>query len=185
MSSIDLAVEMQALGFGALRHHPPRGLQRRQRHRRAVQQPRQGFGSTRQAFTRRPECNGRRRAALRRVRRLEEAGVIAGYAAQVVPERVGLGLTAYINVRLEKHTESHKRNPMDVFRASVQGWPEVVECAALAGEMGADVPLVQLVSRLWADGRDELGGAVDNSAIVQRWERINDVTLAPQDPKKD
>jgi Lrp/AsnC family leucine-responsive transcriptional regulator len=38
-------------------------------------------------------------------------------------------------VRLEKHTESHKRNPMDVFRASVQTWPEVVECAALTGEM--------------------------------------------------
>ena len=51
------------------------------------------------------------------------------------PKRVGLGLTAYLNVRLEKHTESHKRNPMDLFRASVQTWPEVVECAALTGEM--------------------------------------------------
>ena len=74
-------------------------------------------------------------AVLRRVRRLEESGVIAGYVALVKPERVGLGLTAYINVRLEKHTESHKRNPMDLFRASVQTWPEVVECAALTGEM--------------------------------------------------
>lgn len=74
-------------------------------------------------------------AVLRRVKRLEEAGVIDRYVALVRPESVGLGLTAYINVRLEKHTESHKRNPMDVFRASVQGWPEVVECAALTGEM--------------------------------------------------
>lgn len=74
-------------------------------------------------------------AALRRVKRLEEAGVIAGYAALVAPERVGLGLTAYINVRLEKHTESHKRNPMDLFAASVQAWPEVAECSALTGEM--------------------------------------------------
>ena len=74
-------------------------------------------------------------AALRRVKRLEEAKVIAGYVALVAPERVGLGLTAYINVRLEKHTETHKRNPMDLFRASVQTWPEVVECAALTGEM--------------------------------------------------
>ena len=46
-----------------------------------------------------------------------------------------MGLTAYINVRLEKHSEMHKRNPMDLFRASVQAWPEVVECAALTGEM--------------------------------------------------
>lgn len=74
-------------------------------------------------------------AALRRVRRMEEAGVIVGYVAVVLPERVGLGLTAYINVRLEKHTESHKRNPMDAFKAAVQAWPEVVECAALTGEM--------------------------------------------------
>lgn len=74
-------------------------------------------------------------AVLRRVKRLEEAKVIDRYVALVRPESVGLGLTAYINVRLEKHTESHKRNPMDLFRASVQTWPEVVECAALTGEM--------------------------------------------------
>jgi Lrp/AsnC family transcriptional regulator, leucine-responsive regulatory protein len=74
-------------------------------------------------------------AVLRRVKRLEEAGVIDRYVALVNPEAVGLGLTAYLNVRLEKHTESHKRNPMDLFRASVQNWPEVVECAALSGEM--------------------------------------------------
>lgn len=74
-------------------------------------------------------------ATLRRVKRLEEAGVIAGYMAVVPPERVGLGLTAYLNVRLEKHTETHKRNPMDLFRAAVQTWPEVVECVSLTGEM--------------------------------------------------
>lgn len=74
-------------------------------------------------------------ATLRRVKRLEEAGAIAGYVAIVPPERVGLGLTAYINVRLEKHTESHKRNPMDAFKAAVQAWPEVVECVALTGEI--------------------------------------------------
>ena len=38
-------------------------------------------------------------------------------------------------MRLEKHAEVHKRNPMDLFRAAVQTWPEVVECAALTGEM--------------------------------------------------
>ncbi len=74
-------------------------------------------------------------AVLRRVKRLEDSGVIDRYVALLKPALVGLGLTAYINVRLEKHTESHKRNPMDLFRASVQTWPEVVECAALSGEM--------------------------------------------------
>ncbi|XVJ71952.1 MAG: Lrp/AsnC family transcriptional regulator [Rhizobacter sp.] len=74
-------------------------------------------------------------AVLRRVKRLEDERVISRYVALVEPERVGLALTAYINVRLEKHSEVHKRNPMDLFRASVQTWPEVVECAALTGEM--------------------------------------------------
>lgn len=74
-------------------------------------------------------------AVLRRVRRLEESGAIQAYVALVRPEKVGLSLTAYINVRLEKQTESHKRNPMDLFRAAVQTWPEVVECAALTGDM--------------------------------------------------
>ena len=74
-------------------------------------------------------------AVLRRVKRLEEVRAIARYVALVRPEAVGLGLTAYLNVRLEKNTETHKRNPMDVFRAAVQSWPEVVECVALTGEM--------------------------------------------------
>lgn len=74
-------------------------------------------------------------AALRRVKRLEEAGAVVAYVALLSPERVGLPLTAYLNVRLEKHTERHKRNPMDLFKAAVQTWPEVVECASLTGEM--------------------------------------------------
>ena len=74
-------------------------------------------------------------AVLRRVKRLEGSGVIDRYVALVNPEKVGLDLTAHLNVRLEKHTDSHKRNPMDLFRASVHVWPEVVECAALTGEM--------------------------------------------------
>ena len=74
-------------------------------------------------------------AVLRRVKRLEESGVIDRYVALVKPEKVGLNLTAHLNVRLEKYTESHKRNPMDIFRASVQAWPEVVECVALTGDM--------------------------------------------------
>ena len=72
-------------------------------------------------------------ATLRRVKRLEESGVVTGYVALVAPERVGLGLTAYVNVRLAKHNDP--RSPIDAFAAAVQAWPEVVECSALTGEM--------------------------------------------------
>ncbi|MGS5089131.1 Lrp/AsnC family transcriptional regulator [Hydrogenophaga sp. A37] len=81
-------------------------------------------------------------AVLRRVKRLEDSGVIDRYVALLKPEAVGLGLTAYVNVRLEKHADSNKRNPMDLFRASVLSWPEVVECAALTGEMDFQLRLM-------------------------------------------
>jgi len=70
-------------------------------------------------------------AALRRVKRLEESGVIAGYVALVRAKKIGLGLTAYINVRMEKHTGGDKRSPMDLFAAAVQTWPEVIDCVSL------------------------------------------------------
>ena len=81
-------------------------------------------------------------AVLRRVRRLEETGVIARYVALVQPEAVGLGLTAHVTVRLEKHADGNKRNPMDEFRAAVQAWHEVVECVALTGDMDYQLRLV-------------------------------------------
>jgi Lrp/AsnC family leucine-responsive transcriptional regulator len=74
-------------------------------------------------------------AALRRVRRMEETGVIAGYAAMIRARRVGLGLTAYVNVRLEKHSGRSKRTPMDDFAAELATWNEVVECVSLSGDM--------------------------------------------------
>lgn len=74
-------------------------------------------------------------ATLRRVKRLEETGVIAGYVALVRGKKIGLGLTAYINVRMEKHTGGDKRSPMDLFAAAVLTWPEVIDCVSLTGEM--------------------------------------------------
>jgi Lrp/AsnC family leucine-responsive transcriptional regulator len=42
---------------------------------------------------------------LRRIRRLEVSGVIRQYVALLEPHSIGLGLLAYVNVRLEKHGE--------------------------------------------------------------------------------
>ena len=74
-------------------------------------------------------------AVQRRLRRLEQVGVIRGYTAVLDPATLGLGLSAVINVRLEKHRADNLRSPLDAFRAAVAGWPEVVECLALTGEM--------------------------------------------------
>nr|WP_179591048.1 Lrp/AsnC family transcriptional regulator [Pigmentiphaga litoralis] len=71
---------------------------------------------------------------LRRVRRLEDGGVIRQYVALVDADKVGLGLLAYVSVRLQKHVGgSHL--PIDEFARDVQRWPEVVACYAMTGDM--------------------------------------------------
>jgi Lrp/AsnC family transcriptional regulator, leucine-responsive regulatory protein len=75
---------------------------------------------------------------LRRIRNLEESGVIRQYVALLDPDKLGLGLLAYVNVRLEKHSEAPSaaaRSPRADFAASVGDWPEVVACYAMTGEM--------------------------------------------------
>jgi Lrp/AsnC family leucine-responsive transcriptional regulator len=74
---------------------------------------------------------------LRRIKHLEETGVIRQYVALLDAEKIGLGLLAYVNVRLEKHSEggSSSRPPRVDFAASVGNWPEVVACYAMTGEM--------------------------------------------------
>ncbi|MGE4366801.1 MAG: Lrp/AsnC family transcriptional regulator [Thermomonas sp.] len=70
-------------------------------------------------------------ACLRRVQRLERAGVIAGYRAEVDPEKLGLGLQAFVRVQLKSHDAAR----IAVFAEQVNGWPEIVACHALTGDM--------------------------------------------------
>src|SRR4051794_40156718 len=80
---------------------------------------------------------------LRRIKNLEEAGVIRQYVALLDPETIGLGLLAYVNVRLEKHgdpagaagSRAGNVSPRASFSASVANWPEVAACYAMTGEM--------------------------------------------------
>jgi Lrp/AsnC family leucine-responsive transcriptional regulator len=104
-------------------------------------------------------------ATLRRVKRLEEAGVISGYVALVAPERVGLGLTAYINVRLAKASSElgDRSSPTESFAAAVIAWPEVVECVALSGEM--DYLLRVLVRDMAHYSRFVMDGLLKHPAV--------------------
>ena len=76
---------------------------------------------------------------LRRIRRLEEGGVIRGYVALLDAQKLGLDLLAYVNVRLEKRgpTAAGREGVThaELFRAAVQTWPEVVACHAMTGDM--------------------------------------------------
>ena len=70
-------------------------------------------------------------ACLRRVQRLERDGVIAGYRAELDPERLGLGLHAFVRVQLRQHDPQ----TVEAFARSVNEWDEVVACNALTGDM--------------------------------------------------
>ena len=70
-------------------------------------------------------------ACLRRVQRMEAAGVITGYGARLDPLALGLGLQAFVRVQLQKHGQESVAH----FAQNVQDWDEVVTCHALTGDM--------------------------------------------------
>jgi Lrp/AsnC family leucine-responsive transcriptional regulator len=65
----------------------------------------------------------------RRVRLLEEAGVIKGYVAVVDQGKVGLPISAFASVRLARQHE----DDLDRFAQAVERWPEVVDCYLMTG----------------------------------------------------
>ena len=66
---------------------------------------------------------------LRRVRELERAGVIRRYVTVLDPQRVGLPVSVFVNVTLEKQVE----RALGVFEAAVRQRPEVLECYLMTG----------------------------------------------------
>lgn len=67
---------------------------------------------------------------LRRVKILEEAGVIRKYVALVDPSKVDLSVNVFVNVTLKDQVEDN----LNTFEAAVVQWPEVLECYLMTGE---------------------------------------------------
>ncbi len=68
-------------------------------------------------------------AALRRVRSLEESGVIDRYVALCNPAAVGRGTTVFVEISLT----SQSATDLDAFEAGVIACPEVISCHLMAG----------------------------------------------------
>ena len=66
---------------------------------------------------------------LRRVRGLEEDGVIAGYSARVSQRSLGLQVTAFVQVQLEKHDDQKTK----AFLEQVTQEKHIIECHAMSG----------------------------------------------------
>ncbi len=65
----------------------------------------------------------------RRVRRLQETGVIKRQVAQLDREKLGLQFVVYVYVKLAKTS----RESLERFETDVQLWPEVVLCELMTG----------------------------------------------------
>lgn len=67
---------------------------------------------------------------LRRLRALEEAGYIDGYGARLNARKLGLSLTAFIHISLDRHTPER----FAVFEKKLNKLPEVQECHLITGQ---------------------------------------------------
>lgn len=65
-----------------------------------------------------------------RLKRLEQAGYLRGYAALVDRERAGFDLLCFVQVNLQVH----QLDQVEKFRAAVRAMPEVLECHHITGE---------------------------------------------------
>jgi len=70
-----------------------------------------------------PQC-------FRRVRSLEERGVIRGYRADVAPEAIGFAVTAYVSVSIGGDDFGRVRE----IEAEIRAFPQILECWSVSGE---------------------------------------------------
>ncbi len=66
----------------------------------------------------------------RRVKRLEESGIIRAHVTLLNQSMLGLKLTAYIGITMDRHTPDR----FEAFEAEVTGYPEVMECSVVTGQ---------------------------------------------------
>ncbi|MBT2969753.1 MAG: Lrp/AsnC family transcriptional regulator [Candidatus Thiodiazotropha sp. (ex Ctena orbiculata)] len=67
---------------------------------------------------------------LRRVRALEESGIITGYRAHLDANKLDLNLTALIHIAMDRHTPERFEN----FERKIKSLPEVMECLLITGQ---------------------------------------------------
>jgi Lrp/AsnC family transcriptional regulator, leucine-responsive regulatory protein len=66
----------------------------------------------------------------RRVRRLETAGIIRGYSAQVEPASVGLGVIAFVSINIDREQFKQVRT----LEKAIRRFPEILECYTISGD---------------------------------------------------
>ena len=98
---------------------------------------------------------------LARVRRLEDAGLISKYVALLDPLKLGLSVSVFIQIRLEKQVE----RALEVFEAAIGKYPEVMECYLMTGDadylIRVVVPDVPALERFIVDELSKIPGVAN------------------------
>ena len=66
----------------------------------------------------------------RRVKRLEDEGVIRGYTAQLAPESLGLDVIAFVSITIEREQSKKVRE----LEKAIRQFPEILECYTISGD---------------------------------------------------
>jgi Lrp/AsnC family transcriptional regulator, leucine-responsive regulatory protein len=106
----------------------------------------------------------------RRVKRLEDEGVIERYAAVLNPRVLGMHLDVFVNVRLRNSTT----DAIEVFERAIESMPEVVECYLVTGNYDylvhirvADIDEFKTYVRERLSGIASVGETVSSIALEQ------------------
>lgn len=124
----------------------------------------------------------------RRVKRLEESGIISGHVTLLNQKELGLKLTAILSISMDKHTPER----FEQFEASIANFPEVLECNIVTGQ-SADymlkvvVPDMEYYEAFLLGRLTRIEGVtgVHSSFILRQVIKKTELPLEPYQPVKN
>ncbi len=106
-----------------------------------------------------PQC-------FRRVRALEERGVLRGYRAEAAPQALGLGVTAFVSLNIEAQAFVRVRD----IEALLKAFPEILECHTVSGDCDYLLKVVatdlKALSQFLTDKLMQLPGVADVRSMI-------------------
>jgi Lrp/AsnC family leucine-responsive transcriptional regulator len=107
-----------------------------------------------------------RPAVMERVKRLEESGYIAGYAARLDRAKLGMPITAFVAVRYSSGTEAYEESGAK----ALESHPNVLECHHVAGEdcfvIKVAAPTIDSLEKLIRELKGKSHGVTTRTTIV-------------------
>ena len=119
----------------------------------------------------------------RRVRLMEDMGVITGYTAVIDQDLVGLPISVFASIKLERQRESE----LERFNGAIARWPEVVDCYLMTGQRDYLLRIVvrdlHAYERFLKEKLTRLDGvaSIETSSALAQIKRSNRLPVDPVD----